>query len=81
MVIKAANQRCRVRIKGTDGGYHDCRRGKPGHEGRHGNPVYGDFQEGCPVVRQFAGGQPGTGNYQEIGVIDDKGKVHLYTLE
>lgn len=81
MVIPIERRRCRVRVKGTDGGYHDCRRGKPGHEGPHGNPVYGDFPKGSPVMKKHHGGQPGTSCYEQIGVIDEDGKVELFTEE
>lgn len=75
MVIPLERRRCKVRIKGTDGGYHDCRRGKIGHAGPHGNPVYGDFLPGSPVVRKNRGGQPGTSCYSDIGQIGKDGKV------
>ena len=72
-MIRPENQRCRVRIRGNDGGYHDCRRPKD-HAGPHGNPVYGDFKEGSPVVKKRIGAAAAV-NYETVGVIDDKGKV------
>ena len=63
-----------MRVRGTDGGYHDCRRGMPDHEGPHGNDVYGDFAPGHPVVKKRIGASAAC-NYEVVGVISKDDKV------
>ena len=79
-MIPADRQRCRVRVRGIDGGYHDCRRRDTvDDKGKaiphiHGNPVYGDFLPGHPVVKKRIGAAASS-NYEMVGVIDTDGKV------